>query len=221
MNKSEFLKVLGERLAEELPRAAVISNLQYYESYIDGAMLGGKTQDQVMDELGDPNVIARTIIDTQTGENYYAEQYAEDAEFTEAVDEDNNTYQAQSDTSNAYSSSSKSQQSTYQQAQQDGYARAQQQAYENAQSSTYSGAQNARPTETYTETETHQEGQESPWKSYSMGNHGCLITAIIVILIVVAVIAVVGSVISFLMPVLVPVLLVLLVVSLFSDKRRR
>lgn len=81
MGKHEFLDILSKRLTEELPREAVIDHLRYYEAYINTELDKGRTLDAVMDELGDPIMIAHTIINTETGESFQG--YAEDAEFVE------------------------------------------------------------------------------------------------------------------------------------------
>lgn len=86
MGKREFLEVLGGRLAEELPRSMVISQLQYYEDYIDGELAKGRKLADVMEELGDPVMIAHTIINTETGESFQG--YAEDAEYVEIPQEE-------------------------------------------------------------------------------------------------------------------------------------
>ena len=99
MNKLQFLEILGQKLAEELPRNRVISNLQYYESYIDGAVSAGKSEQEVLEELGDPYMIAHTILDTETGEAFYEQQFAEDAEYTQTetiFEEENGTYKTES-----------------------------------------------------------------------------------------------------------------------------
>lgn len=220
MNKAEFLETLGEKLSEDLPSPLVISNLQYYESYINGAIQGGRTEQEVLEELGDPHLIARTIVDTKTGEAYYSERYAEDVEYTEAAPDDGsysgaNTYGGQSaDSQSAYSSQSTDSQNTY--GSQDTYG-----SQEAGRQQTY-----GRQTYTREETYTQNDGDTTPdtssqWKGYmTKSNHGCLIVAIVLILVVIAVVSIVGSVISFLWPVIVPVLLVLLVLSIFRDRRR-
>lgn len=85
MGKREFLEILAERLSEELSRERVISHLQYYEYYIDNEIKKGRKSEAVMAELGDPILIAHTIINTETGESFRG--YAEDAEFVEISDE--------------------------------------------------------------------------------------------------------------------------------------
>lgn len=91
MGKKEFLEILGERLAEELPRNLVISNLQYYENYIEGEVRSGRKLQDVMEELGDPVMIAHTIINTETGESFQG--YAEEGEFVEIPPEEEPVYE--------------------------------------------------------------------------------------------------------------------------------
>ncbi len=68
MTKAEFLKALRERLEGEVPDAEIRHTLQYYEEYIFDAVRAGKTESQVLDELGSPLLIAKTIIDTSAME---------------------------------------------------------------------------------------------------------------------------------------------------------
>lgn len=63
MTKYEFLKVLREALATELPQNEIDSNLMFYRDYIERES-AHKSEDSVIEELGDPRLIAHTIIDT-------------------------------------------------------------------------------------------------------------------------------------------------------------
>lgn len=67
MNKEEFLRGLQNALSGEVPPTVVRDNLRYYDDYIRTEVKQGKSEEQVMDELGDPRLIARTIIDTTPG----------------------------------------------------------------------------------------------------------------------------------------------------------
>lgn len=67
MNKEEFLRGLKTALSGELPPGALQSNLNYYEDYIRTEIGKGRSEAEVMEELGDPRLIARTIIDTTPG----------------------------------------------------------------------------------------------------------------------------------------------------------
>ena len=63
MNKRDFLEKLKEVLSYELPEKMVRSNLQYYSDYIDRETAGGKSTADVIAELGEPELIAHSIID--------------------------------------------------------------------------------------------------------------------------------------------------------------
>lgn len=86
MTKREFLETLGKILNRELSEAEVQDNLRYYESYISQEIANGKTEEQVLTELGDPRLIARTIlqVDAQRENSFGSE-----AVFTE---EENGSY---------------------------------------------------------------------------------------------------------------------------------
>lgn len=64
MDKSKFLKELREVLSSEVSAQIVRDNIDYYSQYIDDEIRKGRSEQDVMDELGDPWVIAKTIIDT-------------------------------------------------------------------------------------------------------------------------------------------------------------
>ena len=63
MNKREFLDKLNEYLSYELPAAMVRDKLNYYSAYIDNETAAGRTNAEVIESLGDPQLIARSIID--------------------------------------------------------------------------------------------------------------------------------------------------------------
>lgn len=86
MGKREFLEILSGRLSEELPRDLVVSHLQYYDEYINGELEKGRKLADIMNELGDPILIAHTIINRETGESFRG--YAEDADFVEIPKEE-------------------------------------------------------------------------------------------------------------------------------------
>lgn len=204
MDKAQFLEILGQKLSEELPRNRVISNLQYYESYIDGAVRAGKSEREVLEELGDPYMIAHTILDTETGEAFYEQQFAEDAVYTQTettFSEKDGSYTAEAGETDGETSGKERE--------------SKQQSFEKAE--TYSEHEYQR---TSNQNQSSQERYQNGYVHYARTNHGCLIMAIILILIVVVAVTLVGKVISFLWPVLAPILLILLVVSIFSDKRR-
>lgn len=67
MNKEDFLRGLQSALSGEVPPTVVRDNLRYYDDYIRTEMQNGRDEEQVMGELGDPRLIAKTIIDTTPG----------------------------------------------------------------------------------------------------------------------------------------------------------
>lgn len=68
MNKIEFIEGLKAYLEPEVDVATVRENVDYYSRYISDEMRKGRTEEEVVNELGDPWVIARTIIDMYDGE---------------------------------------------------------------------------------------------------------------------------------------------------------
>lgn len=64
MTKQEFLSALGEKLKEGMTSAQIISQVRYYEGYIDGEIAKGKTEEEAVADLGDPILIARNILES-------------------------------------------------------------------------------------------------------------------------------------------------------------
>ncbi len=62
MNKNTFLEELRRALAGEVSEDEVRSNIDYYNNYIMDEVKRGRTEAQVLAELGDPALIAKTII---------------------------------------------------------------------------------------------------------------------------------------------------------------
>ena len=65
MTKMEFLEGLRKALGNDLDRATVQENVNYYDGYISDEVSKGKTEEEVTAELGDPWVIAQTVIDAE------------------------------------------------------------------------------------------------------------------------------------------------------------
>lgn len=64
MDKETFLKELRIALQGQISQEKVNENLLYYEKYIMEESRKGKGEKQVIEELGNPRLIAKTIIDT-------------------------------------------------------------------------------------------------------------------------------------------------------------
>lgn len=67
MNREEFLEGLRKALSGQIPPSAVQENLRYYDDYIRTEVRKGRTEKEVMEELGDPRLIARSIVDATPG----------------------------------------------------------------------------------------------------------------------------------------------------------
>lgn len=67
MSKEEFLRGLDNALSGNVPPSVVRDNLRYYDDYIRSERQKGRTEADIMEELGDPRLIARTIMDTTPG----------------------------------------------------------------------------------------------------------------------------------------------------------
>ena len=63
MTKNEFLEGLKEALSETGSSSLVRENLEYYDSYIEDEKKKGRTEQEILDELGDPRLIAKSIMD--------------------------------------------------------------------------------------------------------------------------------------------------------------
>lgn len=82
MTKHEFLRRLEEALVNEVEPSVIRENLKYYEGYIGEEVKKGRTEEEVLEELGDPWAIARTISDmAETGsQEYQSPQHRADYE---------------------------------------------------------------------------------------------------------------------------------------------
>lgn len=63
MTKQEFLDELALRLREEGAERLVAENVEYYRSYIEEEVAKGRREEEVLSELGNPALIARSILD--------------------------------------------------------------------------------------------------------------------------------------------------------------
>lgn len=69
MNKQDFLNKLRAALGGMIPANQVEDTIRYYEDYINTQERLGKTESQVLQELGDPRLIARSISDVYKAEH--------------------------------------------------------------------------------------------------------------------------------------------------------
>lgn len=69
MNKLEFIDSLRRSLSSINDYNFVNDTIAYYENYIETQVRMGKTEEQVMRELGDPRLIAKSIKATHVSED--------------------------------------------------------------------------------------------------------------------------------------------------------
>lgn len=78
MDRAQFLETLRSQLTGKMHAEKIEAHLRYYEDYIQSQVRGGKSEADVLAALGDPRLIARTLLDTDTsspdenGEEAYA-----------------------------------------------------------------------------------------------------------------------------------------------------
>jgi len=63
MTKQEFLSQLRNALGSRVDSYIVNENVSYYEEYIATQVRAGKSEETVIEELGDPRLLARSIAD--------------------------------------------------------------------------------------------------------------------------------------------------------------
>lgn len=63
MNKEEFIMRLQHALASGMPGGQVDGHVRYYREYIDSEIHKGKTEEEVLSQLGDPRLLAKSIIE--------------------------------------------------------------------------------------------------------------------------------------------------------------
>lgn len=64
MTKNEFLSIVRGRITGAIPSSEVESQIDYYSAYIDGRIGAGLTEEEAVEELGDPLLIAKTVIES-------------------------------------------------------------------------------------------------------------------------------------------------------------
>ena len=63
MNKEQFLNTLEECLSGQIDAADLRDTLRYYREYIEEEEQHGKTEQEVLQSLGSPRLIAHSILD--------------------------------------------------------------------------------------------------------------------------------------------------------------
>lgn len=83
MTRQEFLQELRLALQGQLSQTAINENIRYYDNYIMEEMRKGSSETEVIGRLGNPRLIAKTLIDTTdsfgkfAGGEYYSGSYGQ------------------------------------------------------------------------------------------------------------------------------------------------
>lgn len=67
MTKSEYINGLQSGLQGEVTQQVLRESVDYYSRYIDDEIAGGKSEQQVLEELGPVQLIVKTIIEANKG----------------------------------------------------------------------------------------------------------------------------------------------------------
>lgn len=93
MSRQEFLNILQTSLTGRVNASEIADNINYYEDYINTQTRMGRSEEEVIAELGDPRLIAKSIIE--------ANRHAD----AKAGSRQNDTGEAESAYNSGYSSS--------------------------------------------------------------------------------------------------------------------
>lgn len=77
MNRAEFLEGLKVAMSSEADAQTLQENIEYYSQYISEQVRAGRSEQEVLEELGDPWLIARSILDVQGAGEQEAYVYEE------------------------------------------------------------------------------------------------------------------------------------------------
>ncbi len=69
MTKEEFLDELRSSLSGNVSAKVINDNLNYYENFINTQLRKGRGIDEILEELGSPRLLAKTITDTAPEED--------------------------------------------------------------------------------------------------------------------------------------------------------
>lgn len=64
MRRTEFLQELQEALEGEVSSGVIQENMSYYGNYISQEAAKGRSENEIIEELGGPRIIAKTIVDS-------------------------------------------------------------------------------------------------------------------------------------------------------------
>lgn len=96
MSKEEFLRELEEALAGDVPEAVIRDNVSYYGSYLSQEMARGRSVEEIVDEIGEPFIVAKTIIEHCEASGECAGDGGYESSYQESYSDGGNRSQTQS-----------------------------------------------------------------------------------------------------------------------------
>lgn len=85
MTKDLFIKELRRALAPELSSAEIDVHVQYYSEYFATEMSKGRMEEEILDELGEARLIAKSIVGAKVGEERHHEEEERTEHRTERI----------------------------------------------------------------------------------------------------------------------------------------
>ncbi len=86
MNRYEFIESLRAALSGKVTQSTLNDNVRYYEEYLDSEIRKGRTEEEVIRELGNPRLLAKTIVEANKQSNQWgrtSETYSDTVDFGE------------------------------------------------------------------------------------------------------------------------------------------
>ncbi len=87
MTEEVFLTELRDALKGSVDSQTTNENVRYYEEYIETEVRKGRSMEDVLDSLGNPRLLAKTVIDTSDPQNLRGASYEEWKEEEEKQEE--------------------------------------------------------------------------------------------------------------------------------------
>lgn len=89
MDREEFIEKLQRALAGGLSSGQVAENVRYYQEYIDSEVRRGRSETEIMNQLGDPRLLAKSIIEAnkRAGASYGSNQEYDEEVSADTLDE--------------------------------------------------------------------------------------------------------------------------------------
>lgn len=94
MDRTEFIERLQRALASGISSGQVADHVRYYQDYIDSEVRRGRNEREVLDSLGDPRLLAKSIIEAN---KHAGTSYGSNRQYDEEVADDRQEWRAESD----------------------------------------------------------------------------------------------------------------------------